>query len=278
MDDSFLATMQIPILLGRGFEQRDMSSPRVAVVTEQFAKKFFAGENPLGAGSDSVARTRPADIEIVGVAKTTLYNSVKETETPPVAYVPYTQDLPGLGRVHFELRTAGDPLALVNAVRARSVHQASASVPVSEVRRRPRGSIRPSARSARSPISAHVLRCSRWRSRASGYTARWHTRWRGAPTRSASAWRSGPSGGGSSGWCCAKCLCWGPRGCYRTWLLLGRPPDSWNRSCLALSTMIPWSIAGFGARAACRCIPGRLRSRMEGITNRPDGGPAARVV
>ena len=66
----------------------------------------------------------PADIEIIGVARTTLYNSVKETETPPVTYIPYTQDLPGLNRVHFELRIAGDPLRLVNAVR-RTVHDAS---------------------------------------------------------------------------------------------------------------------------------------------------------
>jgi predicted permease len=124
--------MQIPILLGRGFEPRDMLSPRVAVVTEQFAKKFFAGQNPVGLRIGFGGSKKPADIAIVGVAKTTLYNSVKETETPPVAYVPYTQDLPGLGRVHFELRTAGDPLALVNAVR-RTVHKASASVPVSDI-------------------------------------------------------------------------------------------------------------------------------------------------
>ncbi len=131
VDDSFLATMQIPILMGRGLERRDMSSSRVAVVTEQFAKQFLPGENPLGRRI-GIGSKGPADIEIVGVAKTTLYNSVKETDTPPVAYVPYTQDLPSLGRVHFELRTAGDPLALANEIR-RVVHEASASVPVSVV-------------------------------------------------------------------------------------------------------------------------------------------------
>jgi len=128
----FLATMQIPILLGRGLEERDMSSPRVAVVTEQFAKKFFAGDNPIGRRIGLGGSKKPADIEIIGVAKTTLYNSIKETETPPVVYVPYTQDLGGLGRVHFELRTGGDPLALVNTVRE-TVHRASASVPLSEI-------------------------------------------------------------------------------------------------------------------------------------------------
>jgi predicted permease len=127
----FLATMQIPILLGRGMEERDMSSPKVAVVTEQFAKRFFAGENPVGR-LIGLGGKKQADIEIVGVAKTTLYNSIKETETPPVAYVPYTQDLPGLSRVHFELRTAGDPQSLIHAVR-QTVQRASANVPLSEV-------------------------------------------------------------------------------------------------------------------------------------------------
>ncbi len=109
-----------------------MSSPRVAVVTEQFAKRFFAGQSPLGRRIGLGTSTNAADIEIVGVARTTLYNSVKEIETPPVVYVPYTQNLNSLQRVHFELRTAGDPMALVNDVR-RKVHQASASVPVSEI-------------------------------------------------------------------------------------------------------------------------------------------------
>src|SRR5215831_4697655 len=132
VDPSFLATMQIPIVLGRGLEQRDLSSPRVAVVTEQFAKKFFPGESPLGRRIGLGGSKNPADIEIVGVAKTTVYNSVKETATPPVVYVPYTQNASGLSRVHFELRTAGDPLALANAVR-QTVHQANAGLPVSEI-------------------------------------------------------------------------------------------------------------------------------------------------
>jgi predicted permease len=132
VDPAFLPTMQIPILMGRGLEQRDMTSPRVAVVTEQFVTRFFSGENPLGRRIGLGGSEKPADIEIVGVAKTTHYSSVKETEAPPVVYVPYTQNVSSLERAHFELRTDANPLALVNSVR-RTVHQANASVPVSEV-------------------------------------------------------------------------------------------------------------------------------------------------
>lgn len=132
VDPGFLPTMQIPILLGRRLEERDMSSPRVAVVSELFVKKFFPNQNPVGRRF-AFGKDGPADIEIVGVARTSLYNSVKEKETPPVVYIPYTQDLASLGHAFFELRAAGDPLALVPAVR-RIVHEASPNVPVGEVK------------------------------------------------------------------------------------------------------------------------------------------------
>ncbi len=132
VDPGFLPTMQIPILVGRGLEERDLASPRVAVVTEAFVKKFFPNQNPVGRRIGLGDKKSPSDIEIVGVARTSLYNSVKEQETPPVAYVPYTQDLPGLRGTTFELRAAGDPLALMPAVR-KLVHEASPNVPVAQV-------------------------------------------------------------------------------------------------------------------------------------------------
>ena len=46
---AFFATMQIPILAGRDFEERDRpGSPAVAVINEVFAKANFGDRNPLG--------------------------------------------------------------------------------------------------------------------------------------------------------------------------------------------------------------------------------------
>ena len=132
VDRGFLSTMQIPILLGRDIAERDLNSPQVAVVNEAFVKKFFAGENPIGRRIGIGRDDNTADIEIIGVAKTALYNSIKEDDTPAVAYVPYTQNPDGLRQIVFELRTAGDPLALVDTVR-QIVHQAGPLVPVSDV-------------------------------------------------------------------------------------------------------------------------------------------------
>jgi macrolide transport system ATP-binding/permease protein len=130
-DPSFLATMQIPILLGRSMEARDLASPRVAVVTEQFAKQFFPNQSPVGQRIGFGDAKSPADIEIIGVAGNSRYNDLKN-ENPPVAYVPFTQDVNNLGRAAFELRTSGNPLALANTVRG-IVHEASAAVPVTDV-------------------------------------------------------------------------------------------------------------------------------------------------
>ncbi len=133
VDQNFLSTMQIPIVLGRGIEQRDMGTGRVAVVTEKFAAKFFGKENPIGrligVGNP---RTAAADLEIVGIAKTTHYNSIKEEDIPPVAYIPYSYRPAAFGRMTMVLKTSGDPLALVNAAR-QVVKQMSPNVPITNV-------------------------------------------------------------------------------------------------------------------------------------------------
>jgi predicted permease len=133
VDPGFLPTMQIPILRGRELQERDLYSPRVAVVTQAFVKKFFPNENPIGRRFGLEPANSPADIEIVGVARASLYNSLREKETPPLAYIPYTQDLEGLSSLFFELRVAGDPLDVVPAIR-QIVHQASDSVPLGEIK------------------------------------------------------------------------------------------------------------------------------------------------
>ena len=134
VDPGFLPTMQIPIVLGRGLEQRDLFSPRVAVVSQAFVKKFFPNQSPVGRNfAFSSDYGAGGAIEIVGVARAALYNSIKETETPPLVYVPYTQSLERLSRVCYELRAPGDPQSLVASVR-KIVQDASPNVPVTEVK------------------------------------------------------------------------------------------------------------------------------------------------
>jgi predicted permease len=134
---AFFTTMQIPILAGRDFEERDRpGSPAVAVINEVFAKANFGDRNPLGqhlimkeAGEgERVAR----DMEIVGVSKNARYGALKRA-IPPVVYMPYDQGYPQPNQMMYALRTSGDPLRYVNTVRD-IVRRADARVPVSEIR------------------------------------------------------------------------------------------------------------------------------------------------
>jgi predicted permease len=131
---AFFRTMQIPIVAGRDFEERDRpGSPAVAVINEVFAKASFGNGNPLGRRlilSNDGATAR--DMEIVGVSKNARYGGLTN-DIPPVAYIPYNQGFPRPDAMVYALRTSGDPLGYANSVRE-LVRQADARVPVSEIR------------------------------------------------------------------------------------------------------------------------------------------------
>jgi macrolide transport system ATP-binding/permease protein len=128
----FFATIQTPILLGRDISERDVFSPgKVAVVNELFARKFFNGENPLGRRF-GLGRDAQPDIEIIGIAKTARFHSLKQ-EIPPVVYITYTHNpRQSLGQFVYEIRAAGDPMSLASSAR-RAVAEADAKVPVSSL-------------------------------------------------------------------------------------------------------------------------------------------------
>jgi predicted permease len=129
----FFSTMQIPVLLGRPIDARDVSAAaKVAVVNEAFVKTYYGGANPVGKHFTLSRGANAMDIEIAGVAKNARYSSLKG-ELPPVAYLPYTYNPKSMGSLTFELRAAGDPLALVSAAR-QVVRQADSRIPVTEVR------------------------------------------------------------------------------------------------------------------------------------------------
>lgn len=129
----FFTTMQIPILLGREIQPRDMTRPHLAaVVSQEFARKNFAGRNPLGQFLGLPDECPQCSIEIVGVSGDVLIGRDVRDERGPTVFLPFTT----WGRVEgmaFELRTAGDPLTYVRTVRE-LVRQADPRLPLSEIR------------------------------------------------------------------------------------------------------------------------------------------------
>ena len=69
----FFKTLEIPVLLGRGFTEHDVATPdAVAMINETAANKFFAGENAIGQRIGS-STEEAGKTEIIGVIKDTKY-------------------------------------------------------------------------------------------------------------------------------------------------------------------------------------------------------------
>jgi len=129
----FFATLQIPVLLGRAIDERDVAgAAKVAVVNEEFVKTFFDGQNPIGRHFTVGRREFAMDIEITGVAKNARYSSLKG-KLPAVAYCPYTYNPRNIGSLMFEMRSAGDPMAMASAARE-VVRQADSRIPVTDMK------------------------------------------------------------------------------------------------------------------------------------------------
>ncbi|HEY6267024.1 MAG TPA: ABC transporter permease [Candidatus Acidoferrum sp.] len=114
----YLGTVRTPLLAGRNFNDGDTkAAPRVAVVNETLARKFFPNGDALGKYFRVHADPgKPAPpIQIVGLAKDAKYESLRE-EAHPTAYFPVAQITELTEEQVFELRTATRPSVLVPAV------------------------------------------------------------------------------------------------------------------------------------------------------------------
>lgn len=109
----YFRTLGVPMRLGRDLTDADSASaPKVAIVNEKFAQKYFKGRAALG---HQVSYTQRFGYTIVGVAANSKYTGVREEDTPMV-YFPFTQ-IQSVGAMHVELRTASDPKGFLPEVR-----------------------------------------------------------------------------------------------------------------------------------------------------------------
>jgi predicted permease len=126
---NFFEVMGIPIINGRALSDRDdATAPKVVVINEAAAKKYFPNTNPVGQRFGSSIETTN-QLEVVGVLKDVKYNEVREP-APPTMYVPYPQTR--LGNAVFEVRTAGAPAGVMNSIREVG-RQIDANLPLTDV-------------------------------------------------------------------------------------------------------------------------------------------------
>jgi predicted permease len=127
----FFATLQIQLLAGRDFADRDAAdSPPVAIVNEAFARRYFANQSPIGQRISATVRGRREDLEIVGLVRNTSAAGLRRTP-PRTVYVSYAQ-LTGDFPTTLEIRARGSIGAVSAAVR-RALQQQMPATPI-EVR------------------------------------------------------------------------------------------------------------------------------------------------
>ncbi len=116
----YFRTLGIPLLAGRDFSFQDVGRSRVVVVNQAMAGRYFPGENPIGKHITVDRNSKPGwfgndqPYEIVG-----LVGDVKAVELRGPVYPTMYFDMFQENQIfdQFEIRTAGNPAWLSNAVK-----------------------------------------------------------------------------------------------------------------------------------------------------------------
>jgi predicted permease len=139
----YFATLGVPFLTGRDFNFKDTEEikhspdpdgmvPRVVIINEKFAKKYFGTTNAIGRhvgfGSDPGAKI---DMEVVGVVKDIKYTNLRD-EIPIQMFVPYLANSHVNGMTTY-LKTTLDANQAGTGVRA-LVRQLDPNLPVYAMR------------------------------------------------------------------------------------------------------------------------------------------------
>jgi predicted permease len=110
----YFKAIQIPLLEGRDFDDRDQAkTQRVVIVNQKMAQTLWPGESAVGKRIFIGAESHDG-LEVVGVVKTGKYRTLAE-DPKPYFYYPITQQVPG--SMTLVIRTTGDPRGVVAAIR-----------------------------------------------------------------------------------------------------------------------------------------------------------------
>jgi putative ABC transport system permease protein len=125
----YFRTLGIPVR-GRAFTRADdLRAPRVAIVSQELARRTWGTEDPIGKlisvnpprellpGVSLPPDYRAEKLTVVGVAGNVPYDALEKGPTA-VVYAPYAQGAEGQLQMQLTVRTDGEPLSLVPAMRA----------------------------------------------------------------------------------------------------------------------------------------------------------------
>jgi predicted permease len=127
----YFKTFGVYLIAGREFTAADqIGAQRVAVVNEEFAKKFKMGNDVVGKfmGHDE---NDSLNIQIIGLVKNVKYSGVKDS-VPPVFYRPWRQDA-RTGSMFFYVKSSLPPERMLGTLRA-IMKRIDPTLPVEELK------------------------------------------------------------------------------------------------------------------------------------------------
>ena len=132
---SHFNTLRVPVIRGRGLEEGDRAGrPRVVVINEAAAQRFWPAEDPIGhrvwfEGADAFG-TPEASAEVVGIVGNVAHQPLHENPVQPDFFTPYAQFSYATRMVL--VRTRGEPLAAVPEI-AQAVGRADPALALFDV-------------------------------------------------------------------------------------------------------------------------------------------------
>jgi predicted permease len=128
-DPDYFAAMQIPVLRGRPFNDRErLDQATSVIISDLFAKKFFPDEDPIGKHLRVNLTDHEIAYEIVGVVGDTRFVITSPAE--PMMYFPLYSGL--FGRTSIVVRSQQDPSSLALPIQ-RLIARMDPDLPVSDV-------------------------------------------------------------------------------------------------------------------------------------------------
>jgi len=130
IDEHYLDEMAIPIISGREFTANDkFDAPHVAIVNQEFARRYWPGQEPLGKRFH-LSNAQGTLVQIVGVVRNSKYTFIGEPQQS-YFYLPFAQE--PHSQMVLLAQTQGDP-ATVAAPLREIAHSLDANQPVYNVR------------------------------------------------------------------------------------------------------------------------------------------------
>jgi predicted permease len=131
ISQGYLQTMNIPLLAGREFTDRDNGdSAGVVLINETMARQFWPKENPMGKRFEVGQTLGRRPVEVVGVIKDAKHRALNETPHP-VMYLSFDQEYSP--KMFLYLRTAQDALTLLGPVQ-NEIHRLEPHLPIFDVK------------------------------------------------------------------------------------------------------------------------------------------------